>query len=319
MTGTHSIFLTGNYVEPLNERSGMFDPDSDEEDEYDLSPDEDELDESEDESVDELDDLEDPRITEIEEEVEAPALVAIKADKIDTKPAAGKKNKRPAPDSADEDEVAAGAEGLDELIAKEAAKAAPPTVNGEQKLSKKERKKLKKNDGAAAAAPAVQKVLEKEVDAPSSGKSDKKVSFAKELEQGPTPTKDTAADKSADKEKPKAAPGIKTVQGVTIDDRKIGAGQAAKNGDRIGMRYIGKLKDGKVFDSNKKGKPFNFKLGAGEVIKGWEIGVQGMQAGGERRITIPPHLAYGTKKTGEIPANSTLVFDVKLLDLNKGK
>lgn len=67
--------------------------------------------------------------------------------------------------------------------------------------------------------------------------------------------------------------------------------------------------------ANKKGKPFSFKLGKGEVIKGWEIGVAGMAVGGERRITIPPQLAYGKKDLPGIPGNSKLVFDVKLLEI----
>jgi FK506-binding nuclear protein len=300
----------------------MFDPDSDEEADYDLEPDEDELEDSEDESIlDGLDDLADPRVAEVDEDEEAPpTLVTVKKGKA---VANKNKNKRPASDSDDEDAVGGG-ESLDEMIAKQ-AKAAEPTVNGEQKLSKKQLKKLKKNDGAAATPPpVVEKVIEKkEVDVPassSSNKSDKKVSFAKELEQGPTPTptKEAKEDKSADKSKSAPSLGVKTVQGVTIDDKKLGSGQAAKNGDRVGMRYIGKLKDGgQIFDSNKKGKPFSFKLGAGEVIKGWEIGLQGMQAGGERRITIPAHVAYGSKKMGQIPANSALIFDVKMLEINK--
>lgn len=69
--------------------------------------------------------------------------------------------------------------------------------------------------------------------------------------------------------------------------------------------------------ANKKGKPFSFKVGAGEVVKGFDIGVQGMQVGGERRITIPAKLGYGSKSPGkEIPANSDLVFDLKLLGVN---
>jgi FK506-binding nuclear protein len=67
--------------------------------------------------------------------------------------------------------------------------------------------------------------------------------------------------------------------------------------------------------ANKKGKPFSFKLGVGEVIKGWDIGVVGMSAGGERRITIPANLAYGSKGMPGIPANSTLVFDIKLVEI----
>jgi len=81
------------------------------------------------------------------------------------------------------------------------------------------------------------------------------------------------------------------------------------------MRYIGKLESGKVFDSNKTGKPFSFKLGAGEVIRGWDIGMEGIQVGGERRVTVPPKLAYGNKSMPDIPANSKLVFDVKCLSI----
>lgn len=81
------------------------------------------------------------------------------------------------------------------------------------------------------------------------------------------------------------------------------------------MRYIGKLQNGKTFDSNTKGKPFNFKLGRGEVIKGWDVGLAGMRIGGERRLTIPPNMAYGKQANAGIPANSTLIFDVKLLEV----
>lgn len=81
------------------------------------------------------------------------------------------------------------------------------------------------------------------------------------------------------------------------------------------MRYIGKLQNGKVFDKNVSGKPFNFGLGRGEVIKGWDLGIAGMQIGGERRLTIPASLAYGSQSLPGIPKNSTLIFDVKLLTM----
>ena len=264
VSGTHSIFLTGNYVEPAHDHEHGEEGESDEEyseDEYD--------------SEDDLDDMEDPRITEItEEDEEAPKLVEAKKGK----------NKRAADES------------LDNLITESKAE---PT----EKLSKKQAKKAK----TAAAA---------EEEAPSSAKSDKKVQFAKNLEQGPTPTKAAPAA-----EKPKAAAGPRVVNGVTIDDKKAGTGPAAKNGDRVGMRYIGKLqKNNKVFDSNKKGKPFTFKLGSGEVIKGWDIGVAGMAVGAERRITIPAHHAYGARGAPpDIPGGATLVFDVKVVEINKGK
>ncbi|KAK4991428.1 peptidylprolyl isomerase fpr3 [Elasticomyces elasticus] len=312
VSGTHTVYLSGNYVAPAEGHQHLnddYDSEDDDELDYDLSPDEDELDDSE---QDELDDILDARITEIESEEEAPAL--IKADKKDDKKTDKKgKNKRAAEDSAEE-----GASTLDDQIDKsvKSAKDAAAT-NGEQKLSKKQLKKLKNNAGQAIPAAGTDNAESaKKDDGPSSAKSDKKVSFAKELEQGPTPTKAVApaAEKPKDS-KPKASLGAKTVQGVTIDDKKLGSGPAAKKGDRVGMRYIGKLQDGKVFDSNKKGKPFSFKLGGGDVIKGWDIGVAGMSVGGERRITVPAHLAYGSKAQAGIPANSTLVFDLKLLEL----
>lgn len=267
VTGTHTVYLTGNYVMDDGDEE-----DSDEE-EYDLSPDEldYEMGDSDEES-DELDDLENPRVTEVDSEEEAPKLVATKKGK----------NKR----AADEEPAT-----LDDLIATAGAA-------GDSKLSKKQLKKLKNNKGEAVAAEEAKK----------EGKTDKKVQFAKNLEQGPTG--------SAEKAKAgKATVGVKNVQGVTVDDRTIGNGRTVKNGDTVGVRYIGKLQDGKQFDANKKGKPFSFKVGKNEVIKGWDVGVVGMAIGGERRLTIPPQLAYGKKGVPGIPANAQLTFDVKLLEI----
>jgi FK506-binding nuclear protein len=81
------------------------------------------------------------------------------------------------------------------------------------------------------------------------------------------------------------------------------------------MTSYGKAADTDNQVANKKGKAFSFKLGSGEVIKGWDIGVAGMCVGGERRLTIPANLAYGSKSMPQIPANSTLVFDIKLLEI----
>lgn len=104
--------------------------------------------------------------------------------------------------------------------------------------------------------------------------------------------------------------------GLTIVDAKKGTGKAAKKGNTLGMRYIGKLENGKVFDKNTAGAPFRFRLGAGEVIKGWDQGLVGMQVGGERVLTIPAALAYGAKGSPpEIPPNSTLKFEVKLIEI----
>ena len=82
------------------------------------------------------------------------------------------------------------------------------------------------------------------------------------------------------------------------------------------MRYIGRLVSGKQFDANTSGKPFSFKLGRGEVIKGWDEGVAGMKVGGRRRIVIPPHLGYGDRGAGGvIKPGETLIFVVDLLEV----
>ncbi|MCJ1386210.1 peptidylprolyl isomerase fpr4 [Xylographa soralifera] len=315
VSGTHAIFLTGNYVIPVDDghRHDTEEEDYDEED-YDLSPDEDELDDVE--GSDELDALDDPRLVEIDSEEDAEPPKLVKTEKASKKG----KNKRAAADSDDEPA------GLDDIMAK-SLKPEEPITNGDVKLSKKQLKKLKKNSGEAVVT-AIENKSAKKVEPPSvESPNSKKVQFAKNLEQGPSgaatngKTKVTAVTEQAkeekkDSDKGKASLGVKTVQGVKIDDKKLGTGPAAKKGNRVGMRYIGKLQDGKVFDANKKGKPFSFKLGGGEVIKGWDIGVAGMSVGGERRITVPAGLAYGSKAMPDIPANSTLVFDLKLLEIN---
>ncbi len=190
VTGSHTIYLTGNYI--MDDDEDDYDSEEDEDD-YDFSPDE--LDyamgeEASDDESDELDDVEDPRVTEVDSDEEAPKLVET-----------GKKgkNKRAAEDVS-----------LDDLIAKD-----------DSKLSKKQQKKLKNNQGEAVSAD--------------DKKDAKKVQFAKNLEQGPTGSA-------------KPAVGVKVVQGVTVDDRKIGTGRTAKNGDTVGVRYIGKLQNGKQFD-----------------------------------------------------------------------
>ncbi|KAI9308657.1 hypothetical protein BJ944DRAFT_195594 [Cunninghamella echinulata] len=108
----------------------------------------------------------------------------------------------------------------------------------------------------------------------------------------------------------------KLPNGLIVEDKKIGTGNSAKTGNRVGLRYLGKLTNGKTFDKNTNGKPFRFILGKGEVIRGWDIGITGMKIGGERRLTIPSKLAYGNRgMPPDIPPNSDLVFDVKMVDL----
>jgi FKBP-type peptidyl-prolyl cis-trans isomerase len=108
---------------------------------------------------------------------------------------------------------------------------------------------------------------------------------------------------------------------LQVTDITVGTGATAAPGDTITVNYIGSLLDGKVFDAsaNHGDTGFSFVLGAGMVIKGWDQGLVGMQEGGTRRLVIPAALAYGNQEVGGvIPANSTLVFEVELLKVEKG-
>jgi hypothetical protein len=118
-----------------------------------------------------------------------------------------------------------------------------------------------------------------------------------------------------------AAPPADSGPAVPLDikDLVVGKGVAAQAGDKVSVQYVGKLMDGTEFDSSKKPgrKPFEFVLGKGQVIKGWDQGVAGMKVGGKRKLTIPPELAYGPRgRPPTIPPNSTLQFDVELLGIN---
>ncbi|KAG1847906.1 hypothetical protein F4604DRAFT_138172 [Suillus subluteus] len=158
---------------------------------------------------------------------------------------------------------------------------------------KKKAKKQKGEDGKAIPVVVEEKAAEPKGEKEEEKKADKK-----------------------EKKKSKAAEGKKggsykeLAGGVKIRDVKTGDGKTAKNGAKVSMRYIGKLQDGKIFDQN-----FTFKLGAGDVIKGWDVGVAGMQIGAEREIIVPPAMGYGARKMSDIPANSTLIFEVKCLEI----
>jgi len=114
------------------------------------------------------------------------------------------------------------------------------------------------------------------------------------------------------------------ITSLQVTDTKVGSGAEAKPGSEVTVHYTGWLYDGKAadrhgkkFDSSKdRNDPFNFKLGAGQVIRGWDQGVAGMKVGGSRTLVIPSDLAYGARGAGGvIPPNATLVFDVDLLNV----
>jgi len=173
---------------------------------------------------------------------------------------------------------------------------------GAETLSKNQQKKLNKKLKAEGG----------KVVAAGSGVEEKK--SKKEKKEKQEKQKDTEGEEKKNKEKKSST--TKTLEGgVKMVDVKVGTGPQAKNGRTVSMRYVGKFLNGKQFDSNVKGNALSFTLGNGQVIKGWDIGIAGMQVGGERELTIPPAMAYGNKQTDKIPPGSTLVFSCKLLSL----
>ena len=110
-------------------------------------------------------------------------------------------------------------------------------------------------------------------------------------------------------------PEVTTQSGLKYEDVTVGEGAEAKAGDNVNVHYTGWLTDGQKFDSSKdRNQPFQFSLGAGMVVRGWDEGVQGMKIGGVRKLTIPAELGYGARGAGGvIPPNATLVFEVELL------
>jgi FKBP-type peptidyl-prolyl cis-trans isomerase len=108
-------------------------------------------------------------------------------------------------------------------------------------------------------------------------------------------------------------PGPEALQKV---DEVVGTGQEAKSGDKVKVHYTGTLLNGKQFDSSVGREPFEFEIGKGSVIKGWDEGVPGMRVGGKRKLTIPWQLAYGESGSGDkIPPRAALKFDIELLEI----
>ena len=175
-------------------------------------------------------------------------------------------------------------------------------------------------------AAKAKKVEKKSVKTPEGSKQAEKSSSAEKVKKQPVSLAEEkdrvkAALKKVLGEGPevassKAASKVRVVNNVTIEEVEEGTGVRADSGKRITVNYVGRLKsNNKVFDASNK-RPFTFKLGRGEVIRGWDIGCEGMRVGGKRKLTIPPEKAYG--KSGApptIPPNATLVFDVALIQV----
>lgn len=129
-------------------------------------------------------------------------------------------------------------------------------------------------------------------------------------ETPPTTAKPTAAAPATTSNAPRT-----NASGLIIETLAAGSGRAAQRGDKVSVHYTGWLTNGTKFDSSRdRNEPFSFRLGAGQVIPGWDEGVAGMQPGSRRRLTVPAHLAYGPQGAGGIiPPNAVLIFDVELL------
>ncbi len=148
---------------------------------------------------------------------------------------------------------------------------------------------------------------------------------AKTAPEGPAGTENKPATSAAPSETPDGAAAAKTdsqgkqadVTKLEITELKEGTGTEAQPGKSVSVHYRGTLTDGTEFDSSRKhGAPFEFPLGAGQVIRGWDEGVKGMKVGGKRKLVIPPDMGYGPAGAGGvIPPNATLIFEVELLDV----
>jgi len=198
------------------------------------------------------------------------------------------------------DAIAALKKNKDEKTPKKDTPAAETKTPKQEGKSPKKEAKTPKQDGKTP----------KETKTPKEGKTPKqdvKTPNAK------TPKQEASAAVATPKSVKKTMKG-----GIAIEEIKEGTGPEAKSGRVVGMFYSGRLKsNNKQFDACQSGKPFKFKLGKGEVIKGWDIGVQGLKVGGKRKLTIPPQMGYGSAGAPpDIPPNSTLVFEVECKYVN---
>lgn len=130
-----------------------------------------------------------------------------------------------------------------------------------------------------------------------------------------TTSSEQTSSSSSTEQTTEAKSTLPTVDKLEIKDIKKGKGKKAETGDTLSVVYKGTFTDGKTFDSRTKDNPYEFQLGTGEVIDGWDQGLQGMQVGGKRKLTIPADLGYGEQANGSIPGGSTLVFEVELLGI----
>ena len=140
------------------------------------------------------------------------------------------------------------------------------------------------------------------------------------LFSGMTPAPQTSTEATTTQSTSTTTMPIGNATQLQVTDEVVGTGATAEAGDSVTVQYVGSLTDGTIFDASAKHGTagFTFTLGAGQVIKGWDEGLVGMKEGGTRKLIIPPSLAYGDQAVGGvIPANSTLIFEVELVKVQK--
>jgi len=177
-----------------------------------------------------------------------------------------------------------------------------------QDLNKSSGQQKSKSDGTPKQAVA------KKSSTPAAKEATPKVKDSKKGIMKDTPDK---LNKSAVKDSAQKKATSMRAGGVLVEDVSVGSGGPVKAGSMVSMYYKGTLKsNGKQFDAKETGKPFKFRLGKGEVIPGWDVGVEGMKVGGRRKLSIPPKMGYGKKGMGPIPGNAHLNFEVTLVGFN---
>ncbi|UZQ53830.1 FKBP-type peptidyl-prolyl cis-trans isomerase [Trichothermofontia sichuanensis B231] len=134
----------------------------------------------------------------------------------------------------------------------------------------------------------------------------------------PSETVSPSGDEPVTAANPEANAIVTLPSGLQYEDLRVGDGPSPQPGDRVTVHYTGTLTNGKQFDSSRdRGRPFQFTIGVGQVIKGWDEGVASMKVGGRRKLIIPSELGYGSRGAGGvIPPDATLVFDIELLAVN---
>ncbi|KAF3341596.1 peptidyl-prolyl cis-trans isomerase FKBP53 [Carex littledalei] len=188
--------------------------------------------------------------------------------------------------------------------------------DGSEKLKKETKEEPTKGDAVQEETPVSKKMID--IENGQSGDASEKESKKKKKKKNKKSAEKDEGKKEEKEDDEKEPQQSRTFgNGLIVEEISMGRpdGKKATPGSKVFVNYIGKLQNGKIFDSNVGQRPFKFRLGVGQVIKGWDVGVSGMRVGDKRRLTVPPAMGYGDKAMGPIPKNSWLIFDVELVNV----